>query len=56
LFLLLSLKELDIKILLPVLADSSFLDVNFGGILTAGYFSEVWSFWFLPLSSNRVQA
>jgi spore germination protein KB len=41
LFLLLSLDQLDISILRPMFADSGFWSLNWGGILTTGYYSEV---------------
>lgn len=41
LFLLLSIDQLDISILRPMFADSGFWSLNWGGILTTGYYSEV---------------
>ena len=44
LFFLLSIGQLDFTILMPMFSDSSFLDLNLGGFLTAGYFSEALAF------------
>lgn len=41
LFMILSFNQLDFKILSPILADSSLLDLNLGGFYAASFFSEI---------------
>lgn len=44
-FFILGLRQMDFKALSPVLADSTFLDINLGAFLTAARYSEILIFW-----------